>query len=87
LENFIKKNTYLFVCSIIIKYLCVVIKITYLKVLCNNGGELVSIGFREDRWHVGAGLTPYNLIRTIVGNTFAKLSTLGLIREESAVAA
>ena len=46
-----------------------------------------SIGIRRDEWHVGAGLTPYNLIQTIVGNTFAKLSTLGLIREESVVAA
>jgi len=48
---------------------------------------LESIGIRRDEWHVGAGLTPYNLIQTIVGNTFAKLSTLGLIREESVVAA
>ena len=57
------------------------------KFFDNNGGELESIGIRRDEWHVGAGLTPYNLIQTIVGNTFAKLSTLGLIREESTVAA
>jgi len=51
------------------------------------GGELESIGIRMDEWHVGAGLTPYNLIQTTTGNTFAKLSTLGLIREESVVTA
>jgi hypothetical protein len=41
----------------------------------------------EIKWHVGAGLTPYNLIRNSNGNTFAKLSTLGLIRQEAVVAA
>jgi hypothetical protein len=41
----------------------------------------------RDRWHVGAGLTPYNLIQNVNGKTISKLSTLGLIREESVVAA
>ncbi len=37
--------------------------------------------------HVGAGLTPYNMIQNTNGNTIAKLSALSLIREESVVAA
>jgi hypothetical protein len=41
----------------------------------------------EDKWHVGAGLTPYNMIQSLNGNTFAKLSTLSLIREEAVVKA
>jgi len=45
------------------------------------------IGVYRVRWHVGAGLTPYNMIQTLNGKTISKLSTLGLIREESVVAA
>ena len=41
----------------------------------------------KGKWHVGAGLTPYNMIQTLNGKTISKLSTLGLIREESVVAA
>jgi len=37
--------------------------------------------------HVGAGLTPYNMIQNLNGNTIAKLSALSLVREEAVVAA
>ena len=44
------------------------------------------ISYVRDKWHVGAGLTPYNLIQISNGKTISKLSTLGFVREESVVA-
>ena len=53
-----------------------------------NGGRYRHlISDIKGKWHVGAGLTPYNMIQTLNGKTISKLSTLGLIREESVVAA
>jgi len=40
------------------------------------------------RWHVGAELTPLSTgLKQSNGNTFAKLSALGLTREEAVVTA
>jgi hypothetical protein len=44
------------------------------------------IPYVRNEWHVGAGLTPYNLIQISNGKTISKLSTLGFVREESVVA-
>jgi len=64
----------------IYSYIC----ISYLK-LWGRYRHLISD--IKGKWHVGAGLTPYNMIQTLNGKTISKLSTLGLIREESVVAA
>ena len=47
---------------------------------------MVLIGIVGDRWHVGAELTSLSTgLKQLNGNTFAKLSALGLTREEAVV--